>query len=168
MTTTKKVKKHAGGRPTIIKDSILQKLEYVFAIGGSDKEACFYANISNQTLYNYQSKNPKFIERKEALKNSPTLKARETVVASLETTRDAQWYLERKEKSEFSTQTEQKTTTLELKGDIKDFAKLMGITTNLNEEQRKALIRPDQSSSRLVTDSMDNKAQDKSRERKTS
>ncbi|NLZ73222.1 MAG: hypothetical protein GX905_05320, partial [Bacteroidales bacterium] len=68
----------------------------------SDSEACFYANISKQTLYNYQKEHPEFVDRKEALKEKPILKARQTVVKALDDPKDAQWFLERKRKEEFS------------------------------------------------------------------
>ena len=87
------------GRPTIITQDVLNKLEEVFALGGTDKEACLYANISHQTLYNYQDKNPEFVERKEALKETPLLKARRTVEKSLENDVNSAWkYVERKDK----------------------------------------------------------------------
>lgn len=89
------------GRPTLMTEVTLKKLEEVFAIGGTDQEACFYADISHQTLYNYQHEHPEFIERKEALKERPILKARQTVVKALENPRDAQWYLSKKKKLEF-------------------------------------------------------------------
>jgi len=94
--------KNKGGRPTKMSKETIAKLEEVFALGGSDSEACFYANISKQTLYNYQEKNPEFVDRKEALKEKPILKARQTVVKALDDPKDAQWFLERKRKEEFS------------------------------------------------------------------
>ena len=94
--------KDKGGRPTIMTDDTIKKLEEVFALGGSDSEACFYANISKQTLYNYQKEHPEFVDRKEALKEKPILKARQTVVRSLDNPDYAFKYLERKKKDEFS------------------------------------------------------------------
>lgn len=85
---------------------VLQKLEEVFAIGGTDLEACLYADISKTSLYNYQQDHPEFVERKEKLKERPILKARQTVVKSLDTPQGAQWYLERKKKLEFASRTE--------------------------------------------------------------
>ena len=81
-------------------------MEEVFAIGGTDKEACFYANISHQTLYNYQEKHPEFVERKEALKEKPFLKARQTIVKSLDNPQYAFEYMKRKKKEEFSDRSE--------------------------------------------------------------
>lgn len=91
----------AVGRPTLMTPETINKLEEVFGIGGSDKEACFYANISHQTLYNYQEEHPEFVERKEALKERPILKARQTIVKALENPADAKWYLEKKKRLEF-------------------------------------------------------------------
>ena len=94
--------KNKVGRPTVMTPDTINKLEEIFAIGGTDKEACFYADISHQTLYDYQEEHPEFIERKESLKDLPILKARRTIVESLEKPDEAKWYLERKKKVEFS------------------------------------------------------------------
>lgn len=83
-------------------EATVKKLEEVFAIGGTDEEACFYADISKQTLYDYQKLKPEFIDRKEALKAKPILKARQTIVRGLDDAKNAQWYLERKLKKEFT------------------------------------------------------------------
>jgi hypothetical protein len=81
----------------------LKKLEEAFAIGASDAEACFYADISHETLYTYQDKHPEFLERKNALKERPVLLARQTVVKSLESNPElAMKYLERKRRKEFA------------------------------------------------------------------
>jgi hypothetical protein len=85
----------------------LKKLEEAFAIGASDKEACFYADISHQTLYTYQQNHPEFVERKEALKERPVLLARQSVLKAMESDpATARWYLERKAKLEFASRHE--------------------------------------------------------------
>lgn len=94
------------GRPESITPEIISKLEEVFAIGGTDKEACFYAGIGTSTLYNYQLSHPEFVERKDMLKERPILKARQTIVKGLDDPLHAKWYLERKQKSEFAQRTE--------------------------------------------------------------
>jgi len=33
---------------------VIAKLEYVFPLGGNDKEACLYASVSPAALYEYQ------------------------------------------------------------------------------------------------------------------
>lgn len=96
--------KNKGGRPTIMTPEVIDKLEYVFSIGGSDLEACLHADISKQTLYNYQEKHPEFVDRKEMLKERMVLKARTVMDNALNDNdrQSAQWYLQRKKKAEFS------------------------------------------------------------------
>jgi hypothetical protein len=94
------------GRPTVMTPETISKLEEVFAIGGTDQEACFYANISHESLYKYQRENPEFTERKEQLKQKPFLKARQTIVKSLDSPQYAFEYMKRKKKDEFSDRSE--------------------------------------------------------------
>lgn len=98
----------AGGRPTKMTEATIKKLEEAFAIGASDGEACFYADISKVTLYSYQKENPEFLNRKEALKERPVLLARQTVLKAIESDpATAKWYLERKMNKEFATRTKE-------------------------------------------------------------
>lgn len=96
------------GRPTVMTEAVIGKLEEAFAFGSTDLEACFYAGISKDALYDYQVKHPEFTERKEALKDNPAMLARKNVYDALsEGDKDiSKWYLERKKKDEFSTKTE--------------------------------------------------------------
>ena len=74
----------AGGRPTVMTDEAIQKLEDAFMWGCTDLEACCYANISKSTLYDYCAEHSEFSERKETLKNQPVMKARRIISASLD------------------------------------------------------------------------------------
>ena len=96
------------GRPPVIDKDVLNKLETSYSMGCTDSEACLFANISKQTLYNYQDKHPEFVERKEMLKEKLILKARSVIAESLNKKDEntAKWYLERKRKYEFSTKQE--------------------------------------------------------------
>lgn len=96
------------GRPTVMTDDVLQKLEYAFIHGLTDLEACLYADIGTTTLYNYCEENPQFRERKEELKQHPTAKARLNVTEAIENGNEdlSKWWLERKAKNEFSTKQE--------------------------------------------------------------
>lgn len=89
------------GRPTSMTPETIDKLEEVFALGGTDEEACFYAGIGKTTLYNYQLEYPEFVERKDSLKETPILKARRTIINALDTPDYAFRFLERKRKKEF-------------------------------------------------------------------
>ena len=85
------------GRPPKIDATILGKLEDAFSNGFPDKEACLYAGINPDTLYEYQKKHPEFTERKEALKLTPNLKARRAIVESLGDPNHAWKWLEKKD-----------------------------------------------------------------------
>ena len=97
-------KKSNAGRPTIFTDATLQKLEQGFKIGLTDEECCAYADIAMASLYNYQNANPEFLEKKRKWKQNPIAKAKHTIYKNLDDAKTAQWYLERKCKEEFSTQ----------------------------------------------------------------
>ena len=104
--------KKTAGRPTVMTSDVVSKLEQAFSMGCSDLEACLFANISKQALYDYQAKYPEFADRKAMLKETLILKAR-TVIANALNNKDentAKWYLERKAKNEFSTKVENETT----------------------------------------------------------
>jgi len=93
-------------RPTKMTPDILEKLRHAFDIGATDEEACTSAEISTTTLYNYQIAHPEFLEEKTSRKEKPILRARQVVVDSLEDPKNAQWFLERKKKDEFSLRSE--------------------------------------------------------------
>jgi len=85
----------------------IDKLETAFSYDCTDEEACFFAGIGKDALYEYQKKHPEFTERKEALKQNPVLLARESVVKNLRLDpKLAMQYLERKKKSEFALRSE--------------------------------------------------------------
>lgn len=93
---------------------VLDKLRQAYLIGANDKEAYGYAGISHETFYNYIEKHPEFREQITIWQNEPILKARTTVVKGLDDVRNAQWYLERKQKDEFSTKFENDIRVKEL------------------------------------------------------
>lgn len=95
------------GRPTKLDSLIVKKLEEAFAFDSTIGEACFYAGISRQTYYTWMEANPDLLDRFEELRNTPVLAARKKVINAINTDTDtAQWYLERKRKSEFAARTE--------------------------------------------------------------
>jgi len=89
-------------RPTKLDDLTVKKLEEAFLLGCTVEEACFNADISKQTYYNWTEQNPELLDRFEQLKLSPILKARKTVIKALEKDpKLAMRYLEKKLKYEF-------------------------------------------------------------------
>lgn len=89
------------GKPSVMTTETLSKLRQAFLMGCCDREACLYAEIGLQTLYDYQKKNPEYSEQKRTFKAHPILKARKTVFENLGEVKTAQWYLEKKRPKEF-------------------------------------------------------------------
>ena len=109
MTKRKPPEEHKPNwRPTIMTEETVNKLLEAFAKSYSDVQACIYANISKQTLYNYCEKYPEFFDRKEELKNTPSIKAKENVLEKINSKdiETSKRRLERKNKDEFATRTE--------------------------------------------------------------
>jgi len=90
-----------AGRPTVMTEETIKQLEVAYSNDASDGQACFLANISKQSLYNYQEQHPEFIDRKKALKNSikyqAKLKIREAILKE-DKPDTSKWYLERKDR----------------------------------------------------------------------
>lgn len=90
-------------RPTKLTKTVVKKLEEAFVLGASIEEACFYADITKQTYYNWKDENEELFDRFMALRLSPVLKARKALVEGLENNPNlALRYLERKRRDEFS------------------------------------------------------------------
>lgn len=94
------------GRPTKLTEETVRKLEEVFALDGTVEEACFYAEISRNTYYEWIKDNPNLNDRFEALRQRPFLKARQTIVKNLDNPQYAFEYMKRKKKNEFSERNE--------------------------------------------------------------
>lgn len=126
------MKKNKGGRPTKMTEMVVKKLEEAFAVGATDIQACFYAGITPQTLYNYQEARPEFLERKNALKQELGLIAKNKLAARINQgdVADAKWYLERRERDSFSTQVNSNQRFVDKGGDdlhAKDLAVLKNL-----------------------------------------
>lgn len=99
------------GRPSVMTQDVVRKLEYAFAYDCTVEEACLYASISRNTYYEFLKQYPDFQDRIEALRGASILMARMTVLSEVERNADvALKYLERKRKSEFSTRAEMNHT----------------------------------------------------------
>jgi len=103
------------GRPTVMDENTLRILEDAFSNDATDIQACFLANIATSTLYKYQVDNPGYLERKQALKDMIKYQAKRIVKEAMfdkdKGTDTAKWYLERKDKGEFSQKVENDITS---------------------------------------------------------
>lgn len=95
---------YTTGRPTKMTEEVVKKLLDAFSYSFSDSEACLYAWISKQTLYDYCKKYPEFTDQKEELKKKPNIKAKMNWIKKIN--EEDYWaskeWLERKSKDEFS------------------------------------------------------------------
>lgn len=98
-------------------EATVSKLEYGFMKGLNVTECCHYANISRQTFYEYLSNNPGYSDRIEELRSKPSTRAKLNVVEAIENgdTDLSKWWLERRNKDEFSTKQE---IDADVKGDV--------------------------------------------------
>ena len=108
---TKKKPKHLhtpAGRPTIMTEATLGKLKEGFAQGFSVRNACIWADINQDTYFEYCKKHPKFSEQCKTLQQKPLIKSILVINKALNEgdVSTAKWYAERKAKDEFSLKTE--------------------------------------------------------------
>ena len=108
----KKEHRYNAWRPTVMTEEIVNKLLTAFAYSFSDAEACLYAWISKQTLYDYCKRHPDFSDQKEELKNKPNIKAKMNWIEKINNKdyQASKEWLERKAKDEFSLKTETDNT----------------------------------------------------------
>ena len=109
MTKKKPKSEHnPNGRPTIMNDSTIAKLKEGFAQGFSVRNACIWADISQDTYFNYCKKNPNFSEQCKTLQQKPLIKSILVINKALNEgdVSTAKWYAERKAKDEFSLRNE--------------------------------------------------------------
>ncbi len=96
------------GRPVVVTENVVRKLEQAFCLDLSDAEACIFAGIGESTLYDFQKKNPEFSERKQLLKNHLSMQAKLVIASQINKGDEkiAQWWLERRRKNDYSTKQE--------------------------------------------------------------
>lgn len=101
---SKKKKKSNAGRPAVVTPLVVGKLEMAFAKGMNKTEACRFAGISRDALYEYIKAHPEFTDRIEVLQSHPSMKAKINIADRIEKgdIELSQWYLERRNRDEFS------------------------------------------------------------------
>lgn len=87
---------------------VLHKLESAFLRGMNNREACFLADISESLFYRVCQTSPELLERFKMLQENVKVRAKEVVAEAIDKgdKQQANWYLERKAKDEFSTRNE--------------------------------------------------------------
>jgi len=109
MTKKKPKSEHSPvGRPTLMTDSTIAKLKEGFAQGFSVRNACIWADIGQDTYYDYCKKFPEFSDQCKTLQQKPLIKSILVINKALNEgdVSTAKWYAERKAKDEFSLRNE--------------------------------------------------------------
>lgn len=96
-----KAKRLKPGRKSVMTPEVILKIEQVAALDGSVEEMGLYAGVSYVTIYDYMKKNEAFAKRIAELRNTPVLKARQTIVRALQDPAYAFKYVEKKRRKEF-------------------------------------------------------------------
>lgn len=91
------------GRPTVITEVTVRKLEQALQDGLSVSEACFVSGIGRTTYYEHKANDMDFANKMELAKQWVTIKAKKTVVHAIDggNITAARWWLEHKARNEF-------------------------------------------------------------------
>jgi hypothetical protein len=91
------------GRPTVINETAVRKLERAFKDGLSVSEACFVSGIGRTTYYEHKASDEDFANKMELAKAYITIKAKKAVVHAIDggNVPAARWWLEHKARNEF-------------------------------------------------------------------
>ena len=91
------------GRPSVINEDILRKIEAALATGFSISAACHFSGISTSTFYEHKASNQEFADRVRWAEEWATYKARQVVLQAIENgdVQIAKWYLSVKARNEF-------------------------------------------------------------------
>lgn len=95
-----------GGRPTVITQATVQKLEDAFKAGFSVSEACMVSGISRATYYDHKANTDGFSDKMDRARAWVTLQAKHVMVKAIVADADvpsSKWWLERKARNEFGT-----------------------------------------------------------------
>lgn len=97
--TTNKVTPQTNrvGRPTVITNYVIAKLELAYTAGANNTQACDFANISQDAFYDYIKKHPEFSEKIEHWKQRLKLRAKINIKNAInDGDKDmSKWYLEK-------------------------------------------------------------------------
>lgn len=114
------------GRPTVLTEEVVQKLESVFKLGVTIDAACTYANIARSTFYDHYNHDIEFRTKIDTAKDYARIAAGSVVINAIVKDRDveaAKWWLAKKHPDEF--------------GDVR---KLSGVSISDGDKEYKLVI----------------------------
>ena len=98
------IEKKKTGRPTVMNDRVLEKLESALCAGYSVTSACYFAGVSTSTFYEYKALDKEFSDKMNRAGEWATFRARQVVLQEIEkgNLKAAMYWLERKSRLEFA------------------------------------------------------------------
>jgi len=98
------IEKKKLGRPTVMTDRVIDKLESALCGGYSITTACYFAGVGTSTFYEYKSLDKDFADRMTRAQEYATFRARQVVLQAIDKgdVRAAMWWLERQSRFEFA------------------------------------------------------------------
>jgi len=114
------ITKRPEGRPTIMTEENVGKLESILQTGASDSAACAYAGISRDSFYEWIKRDHAFSDRMDNARNYAVIAARQVVVKSIikdQNLESAKWYIE---KHDIKQQGNQQNTQVNVFAMLKD------------------------------------------------
>ncbi len=94
---------NTGGRPAVITDEVVRKLEQALRDGFSLSEACLVSGVSRTAYYERKATDEGFADKMELAKKYVTICAKKVVVQAIDegNFNAAKWWLERRARDEF-------------------------------------------------------------------
>lgn len=91
------------GRPSVINEDVIRKLEAGLSMGFSVSTACHFAGISTSTFYEHKS-DKEFSDRVQWAEDYATYRARQVLIQAIDNgdVSAAKYWLERKARAEFA------------------------------------------------------------------
>ncbi|WP_299081645.1 hypothetical protein [uncultured Paraglaciecola sp.] len=92
--------KSNAGRPTVMTDEVVAKLEEGFELGFNKTEACLHAGIARSVLYDYIDATKGYSDRIDVLRTRPSMKAKRVISGAMDQgdAQTARWLLEKTNK----------------------------------------------------------------------
>lgn len=92
------------GRPTVMTEAIVQKLEQALRDGFTVEMACYVSGVSRSTFYSHLTSDEDFSDKMTLAQEWTTQRAKQVVSQAIDAgdVKTAQWWLERKQRQEFS------------------------------------------------------------------
>ncbi|HSW75018.1 MAG TPA: hypothetical protein VLG16_04055 [Candidatus Saccharimonadales bacterium] len=93
-----------AGRPSVINEEIIRKLEITIASGMSISASCHFSGVSTSTFYEHKALDKEFADRMRWAEEYATFRARQVILQAIDNgdISCAKFWLERKSRLEFA------------------------------------------------------------------